>query len=44
MKNVVPFLSEGMIDVCKIAPLDPIDFLADFIYKKSNELHQPKEE
>ena len=44
MMNLVPTLSDGMIDVCKISPLDPIDFLSDYIFKKSNELHQEVEE
>lgn len=40
MKNIVPILSEGMIEVAKIAPIDPIDYLAEYIFKKSNELHK----
>ena len=40
MKNIVPILSEGMIEITKIAPIDPIDYLSEFIFKKSNELHK----
>jgi adenylate kinase len=42
MKNIVPHLSEGLIEVSKVAPIDPIDYLADYIFKKSNELHKTK--
>lgn len=42
MKNIVPFLSEGLIEITKVAPIDPIDYLADYIFKKSNELHKTK--
>jgi adenylate kinase len=40
MKNIVPILSESMIDITKVAPVDPIDYMADHIFKKSNELHK----
>lgn len=40
MKNIVPILSEGMIEITKVAPIDPIDYLAEHIFKKSNELHK----
>ena len=36
MKNIVPTLSEGLIEITKVAPIDPIDYLADYIFKKSN--------
>mgnify|MGYP001947298008 CR=1 FL=1 len=35
MKFIIPLLTEGMIDVWKYGPLDPVDYLADYIYKKS---------
>ena len=35
MKFIIPLLTEGMIDVWKFGPLDPVDYLADYIYKKS---------
>ena len=38
MKNVIPFLTEGMVEVCKVVPIDPIDYLAEYIFKKSNNL------
>jgi hypothetical protein len=35
MKYIIPLLTEGMIEVWKVTPLDPVDYLADFIYKRS---------
>ena len=35
MKYIIPLLTEGMIEVWKVSPLDPVDYLADFIYKRS---------
>ena len=37
MKYIIPLLTEGMIDVWKVGPLDPVDYLADYIFKKSGE-------
>ena len=42
MKAIIPVLTEGMIDVCKISPTDPVDYLAEYIFKKSNEVRCPK--
>ena len=36
MKQIIPVLTEGMIDVYKIGPTDPVDYLADYIWRKSN--------
>ena len=33
--NVVPILSEGLIEVCKNQPDDPVDFLAEFLFRES---------
>ena len=38
MKAIIPVLTEGMIDVWRVGPTDPVDYLADYIFKKSNEL------
>lgn len=38
MKQVIPVLTEGMIDVYKVGPTDPVDYLSDYIFRKSNEL------
>merc|ERR1711959_149977 len=32
MKHVVPVLSEGLIEVCKVQPENPVDYLAEFIH------------
>lgn len=38
MMCIIPVLTEGMIEVCKVGPIDPVDYLADYIFKKSNEM------
>lgn len=35
--NIMPILTKGMLEVCKINPIDPIDYLADFLFKNSND-------
>jgi len=40
MDNVVPHLTEGLIDLCKTVPGDPTDYLADFLLKKADEVDQ----
>ena len=42
MKQVIPVLTEGMIDVYKVGPTDPVDYLSDYIFKKSNDLRRAK--
>jgi len=37
MKFIIPVLTEGMIEACKVGPLDPVDYLAEYIYKRSSE-------
>ncbi len=37
MKYVIPELTEGMIEVCKVVPVDPVDYLAEFLFQKSGE-------
>ena len=37
MKVIIPVLTEGMIDVWRVGPTDPVDYLADYIFKKSND-------
>jgi len=39
--NVVPALTEGIIQICKEKPMDPIDFLAEFLFKKSLQVKNP---
>ncbi len=35
MKYIIPVLTEGMIEVCKVGPIDPVDYLSEYIWKKS---------
>ena len=39
MKHVMPTVTAGLIDVCKIRPEDPIDFLAEYLFKVSFNTH-----
>lgn len=38
MKHVMPTLSEGLIEVCKARPDDPVDFLAEFLFKNNPQI------
>eukprot|EP00731_Ephydatia_muelleri_P027932 Em0019g805a len=33
MKNVMPTLTQGLIEVCKVKPDDPVDYLAEYMFK-----------
>jgi len=35
MKYVMPTLTSGLIEVCKVRPDDPIDYLAEFLFKRN---------
>lgn len=35
--NIMPILTKGMLEVCKINPIDPIDYLADFLFTNSTD-------
>lgn len=35
MQNVIPTLTEGLIEVCKLKPEDPVDYLADYLFKNN---------
>lgn len=39
--NVVPILTDGLIEVCKNQPEDPVDFLAEFLFRQSVEVQYP---
>lgn len=41
MDNVVPILTEGLIEVCKELPEDPVDYLAEYLFKRSLEVPFP---
>jgi len=36
--NVVPFLTEGLIEICKNTTDDPVDTLAEYLFKRSLEV------
>jgi adenylate kinase len=42
MKFIIPVLTEGMIEACKVGPLDPVDYLAEYIFKRSSEFRDAK--
>lgn len=33
--NVIPTLTQGLLDIAKIKPEDPVDYLAEFLFKQS---------
>lgn len=35
MMNVIPTLIDGLVDVCQTKPEDPIDYLAEYLFKAS---------
>ncbi|KAF0719337.1 Aste57867_1121 [Aphanomyces stellatus] len=37
METVIPILTEGMLEVVKVQPEDPIDYLADYLFKKGQD-------
>merc|ERR1712136_135208 len=38
MINVVPRVSEGLSEVCKVMPEDPIEYLAEYLFAHSREV------
>jgi adenylate kinase len=38
MDTVLPSLTEGMLEVVKVQPEDPIDYLAEFLFRKGQEM------
>lgn len=38
MTNIVPSLSEGLLEVSKVKPDDPQEFLAEYLFEKSFDL------
>lgn len=41
MDNLVPILTDGLIEVCKKTPADPVDFLAEYLFRKSLDVPYP---
>jgi hypothetical protein len=42
MKAIIPVLTEGMIETWRTNPVDSVDFLADYVFKRSNEMREKK--
>lgn len=38
MRNTIPLLTDGLIETCKVAPIDPVDYLAEYIFNRSSEM------
>mmetsp|Transcript_16040 Transcript_16040/g.27043 ORF Transcript_16040/g.27043 Transcript_16040/m.27043 type:complete len:147 (+) Transcript_16040:1974-2414(+) len=41
MDNLVPILTDGLIEICKMQPDDPIDSLAEYLFKRSLDVPYP---
>ena len=41
LDNLVPILTDGLIEVCKIQPDDPVDSLAEYLFKRSLDVPYP---
>ena len=41
MDNLVPILTDGLIEVCRRTPDDPVDFLAEYLFKRSLDVPYP---
>ena len=39
--NLVPYLAEGLHDICKSRPEDPVDALAEYLFKRSLDVQFP---
>ena len=33
--NIMPILTKGMLEICKVDPIDPIDYLANYLFENS---------
>lgn len=42
MDNLVPHLTQGLIELCKKVPSDPVDSLADFLIARADQIDQKK--
>jgi Dpy-30 motif len=40
MDNVVPHLTEGLIELCKTIPDKPVDYLSEFLLKRADEIDE----
>ncbi len=37
-ENVIPYLAQGILEICQTLPEDPVQVLSDFLLEKSLEL------
>jgi adenylate kinase len=37
MENIMPTLTNGLIELCKVRPQDPVDYLAEYLFRHSVE-------
>ena len=37
-KNVQPHLTEALIEICKVMPDDPVEYLAQTMFEKADEI------
>ena len=35
MKHVIPTLTDGLIETCRVMPEDPVDYLAEYLFRAS---------
>jgi len=38
MMNAVPTLTEGLIEICKVMPEDPVDYLAEYLFAHAHDI------
>lgn len=41
MDNLVPILTDGLLEVCKRTPEDPVDYLAEYLFRRSLDVPYP---
>lgn len=41
LDNLVPILTDGLLDICKRQPGDPVDSLAEYLFKRSLDVPYP---
>jgi adenylate kinase len=41
MDNLLPILTDGLLEICKRTPQDPVDFLAEYLFKRSLDVPYP---
>ncbi len=41
MDNLVPLLTDGLIEICRKTPEDPVDYLAEYLFKRSLDVPYP---